>query len=75
MMNRRALPRGVIPKKVHGTRVNEIHGVQRLDQEVILEDISLPEFSPTQKIAGPVRATIFNNPDTKYDIIIGMDLM
>ena len=75
LVNRRALPKGAHPKTVSGTNVTGIHGVQHLKQEVLLEDIGFPEFSPTQRIPGPVRTKVFNNPNAAYDVILGMDLM
>jgi hypothetical protein len=62
-------------KTVSGTNVTGIHGVKHLDQEVLLEDIGFPEFSPTQRNPGPVRTKVFNNPNAAYDVILGMDLM
>ena len=75
MFNSRALPAGANPKTVDGHRVTGIHGTELLNKEVMLTDVSLPEFSPTQRIPGPIRATIFNNENSKYDAIIGMDFM
>ena len=75
MFNFRALPKGAVPRTVEGTRINGIHGTEVMDQEVLLTGITLPEFSPTQRVPGPVRATMFKNDDTTYDVIVGMDLM
>ena len=60
---------------VQGTRVTGIHGTELLNQQVLLEDMSFPEFSPTQRIPGPLRATMFRNDESAYDIIVGMDTM
>ena len=75
MFNLRALPKGTSPKTVDGQRVVGVHGVELLNREVLLEDICLPEFSATQRVAGPIRAVIFNNKESTYDVIIGMDVM
>ena len=75
MANIRALPKGAHAKTVPGTKVTGVHGGRVLNQEVLLEDIGFPEFSPTQRIPGPIRATIFHNDDSVYDIILGMDVM
>ena len=75
LVNRRALPKGANTRTVHGTHVTGLHGTKQLNQEVLLEDIGFPEFSPTQRIPGPVRAKVFDNPNASYDIIMGMDLM
>lgn len=53
-VNIRALPKGAVPKSVgKPTTVTGLHGTKALTQEVYLSDISLPEFSPTQRIPGP----------------------
>jgi hypothetical protein len=44
------------------------------DQDVLLKDITLPEFSSLQCIPGPIRAIVMDT-DTQYDLIIGMDVM
>jgi hypothetical protein len=75
LINTRALPKGTKPSVNKGARFAGIHGTELLDKEVMLRNISLSEFSPTQKIAGPVRATLFDNSQSSYDVIVGMDLM
>ena len=75
MLNYRALPKGANPKTVEGSRVTGIHGSETLNQEVMMSNITFPEFSPTQRVPGPIRATMFNNPDSAYDVILGMDVM
>jgi hypothetical protein len=46
-----------------------------LDKEVLIEDMTLPEFSSNTCIPGPIRAIIMDNVESSYDIIISMDLM
>ena len=75
MANIRILPKGAHAKSVTGTRVTGVHGGKLLNQEILLSDIRFPEFSPTQHIPGPTRATVFTNPESNYDIILGMDVM
>ena len=75
MANMRILPKGAHAKTVNGTRVTGVHGGRVLNQEVLLGEVSFPEFSPTQRIPGPIRATVFHNPESNYDIILGMDVM
>ena len=75
MLNFRALPKEANPTTVTGRRVTGVHGTHVLNQEVVIEDLVFPEFSPTQKVPGPIRATMFSNDDSAYDIIIGMDTM
>jgi hypothetical protein len=45
-----------------------------IDQDVLLTDITLPEFSSSQHIPGPIRAIVVDM-DAQYDLIIGMDVM
>ena len=76
LFNCSAIPLGSVPCKIAGgTKVNGIHGSEHLNHEVLFTGLCFPEFSPMQKIPGPIRATIFNNKESNYDIIIGMDLM
>ena len=58
-----------------GSHFVGIHGTKQLNENVLLRNISLPEFSPTQRIPGPIRATLFNNPQSTYDVIVGMDMI
>jgi hypothetical protein len=46
-----------------------------MDWEVLIENMTLPEFLSTQCVSGPIRAFIMNNNESQYDIIIGMDVM
>jgi hypothetical protein len=74
-VNLRALPKGAHAKTVTSTSVTGVHGARLLNKEVLLEDIGFPEFSPTQRIPGPVRAKVFHDPDAAYDVILSMDLL
>jgi hypothetical protein len=75
LFNLRALPKGTSPKTGKGQRVAGVHNTEILNQEVLLEDICFPEFSVTQRIPGPIKAVCFKNPESTYNVIIGMDLM
>ena len=46
-----------------------------LNQEVLLEDIGFPKFTPTQQIPGPICVTVFHNLESNYDVILSMDIM
>jgi hypothetical protein len=37
--------------------------------------MTLPEFSSTQRVSGPIRAFVIDNNESHYDLIIGMDVM
>ena len=75
MANYRILPKGAHAKTVQGKRINGVHGIQLHNQEILLSDIGLPEFTPTQRIPGPIRAIMMKNDHSPYDIIVGMDTM
>ena len=77
LWNRKALPKGVMPHtlKNGGSRVTGVHGTECLSHEVLFSGLSFPEFSSTRRVPGPIRATVFDNPDSNYDIIIGLDLL
>ena len=59
MANESILPKGAHAKTVTGTRVAGLHGAKLLNHEILMEEIGFPEFSPTQRIPGPVGATVF----------------
>jgi len=76
LINQSALPKGAVAHIIAGGhKVNGIHGSAHLNQDVLMTGLCFPEFSPTQKIPGPIWATVFDNNESNYNIIIGMDLM
>jgi len=74
LYNRRALPKGCSPKSIHQS-VNGVHGSKPLTQEVLMRDITFPEFAATQRVPGPIRAFVYDNDESPYDVIIGLDTM
>jgi hypothetical protein len=75
MMKHSALPPGVNPSLGQKRHVTGVTSSALLDNEVLIEDMILPEFSSNTRISGPIRAIIMDNTESSYDIIIGMDLM
>ena len=75
ILNYGALPKGCHPKTVAGTKVTGLHGMKMLNQETLLENVGFLEVSPTQRIPSPIKATMFNNPDSVHNLILGMDVM
>jgi hypothetical protein len=51
-----------------------VNASSTIDQDMLLKDITLPEYSSLQCIPGPIRAIVMGT-DTQYDLIIGMDVM
>jgi hypothetical protein len=55
-------------------KIRRVNASSTTDQDVLLMDITLPEFSSLQRIPGPIRAIVMDT-DTQYDLILGMDIM
>jgi hypothetical protein len=68
------LPQGIEPSTGKKQKVSGMNASSIIDQHVLLTDITLPAFSSSQCIPGPIRALIMPM-DTQYDLIIGMDVM
>jgi hypothetical protein len=75
MMKHSALPPGVNPSLGRKRLVTGVTSSALLDKEVLIEDMTLPEFSSNTRISGPICAIIMDNAESSYDIIISMDLM
>ena len=73
-VNRRILPKGANGKTVSNSMFSTINGVKTINQQVELEGIILPEFSPTKKIDKPMSALVFED-EGLYDIIFGLDFL
>jgi hypothetical protein len=43
--------------------------------EITMEEIILPEFSRTKRVSKPLHVDIFDAPDSRYNVIIGRDLL
>jgi hypothetical protein len=74
-IKRSALPKGAVPKTVTALRVNTIQGINKVTQQVILKDLTLPEFSPTQRIDKAIVAYVYDHLDSPYDVVIGLDVL
>lgn len=72
-LNEQCLPEEATPKLIPSRQVTGVHGAHLIIQQFLLKNITLPEFSPTKKIAKPIQALLFTNADTAYDLILGMD--
>jgi hypothetical protein len=76
LINRRALSKQAIPAKDDTpSRITGLHDTKPLDRYVILQGIQFPEFAPTSKVAQAIKAIVFDNKESNYDIIIGMDVL
>jgi hypothetical protein len=45
------------------------------NQKVVLEELTLAEFSATQRIDKKVSAYVFDKPSSPYDLVLGLDLL
>jgi hypothetical protein len=75
MFNRKALPPGINPSLGRKRKITGVISSAIVDQEIVIEEMTLPEFSSTRRVSGPIRAIVMDQPESSYDIIIGMDLM
>jgi hypothetical protein len=76
LINMRALPKQAVPAKdKNPPNITGLHNTKPLDQFVMLEGIQFPEFTSTSKVAKAVKAIVYNNNDSNYDAIIGMDVL
>lgn len=74
-VHRRILPPGINGQTVKRA-VNTIHGNNTLSTQIVdLHGIVFPEFSPTQKVESNFKAHIFNTTDSRYDMIIGNNIL
>jgi hypothetical protein len=69
-----SLPLGIETTTGKKRKILGVNASSTIDQNVLLKDITLPEFSSSQRIPGPIRAIVMDT-DTQYDLIIGMDVM
>ena len=42
---------------------------------VVIKDISFPEFSPTQRVDKALQAYIYDQTNSPYDVILGLDVL
>ena len=71
--NGKALPKGVIGKKVESITGSTMAGTFKSNQEVSIGELILPEFHRSRRIDG-VKARIFHAP-CRYDLILGRDTL
>ena len=74
-INKRSLPEGIKVTKINDAiNATTAAGPFKMDEEVLLKNVILPEFSKSFKIDS-FSATIFNSPGSQYDIILGRDML
>ena len=74
ILHSRCLQPGMIPRSTDRS-VNTTMGTRSGVSEILLEDIVLPEFSRTKHVTYPLWVDIYDAPNSRYDIIIGRDLL
>jgi hypothetical protein len=74
IFKRSSLPHGIEPSTGKRRKVSGVNASSVTNQDVLLTDITLPEFLLSQHIPGPICAIVMKM-DAQYDLIIGMDVM
>jgi hypothetical protein len=74
IFKRSSRPQGIEPSTGKKRKVSGITTSLVIDQYVMLRDITLPEFSSSQRIPGPNQPLLMPM-EAQYDLIIGMDVM
>jgi hypothetical protein len=75
MIKRSALPKGVITKLLGDTKhVRTLAGHLKMQENVTMQDIRLPEFDKNRHI-NQQRVLMFDNDNVKYDIILGTNYL
>ena len=74
-IHQRVLPVGTVTKTVLPRRIKTLHGTATISQQVILHDISFPEFSATQRVDKALNAFVYNQTESPYDVILGLDVL
>ena len=74
ILHSRCLQPGMIPRSTDRS-VNTTMGTRSGVSEILLEDIVFPEFSRTKHVTYPLWVDIYDAPNSRYDIIIGRDLL
>ncbi|KAL7568657.1 hypothetical protein ACA910_021659 [Epithemia clementina (nom. ined.)] len=74
ILHSRCLLPGMHPR-VTNRAVNTTMGTRPNVSEIDLHDIILPEFSRTKRVSTPLWADIFDAPHSRYNIIVGRDLL
>jgi hypothetical protein len=71
---RSSLPQRIETSTGKKQKVSGMNAGSIIDQDMLLKDITLAEFSLSQHIPGPILAIVMDM-EAQYDMIIGMDVM
>ena len=74
IINRRCLPKNCIPMNCCTTRSDTAAGIFTMNHSVCLSDVTLPEFNRHTNFER-VNAYVFDQPNSRYDIITGRDFL
>ena len=56
-------------------QIKTLHGVKAVNQMVVIKDISFPKFSPTQRVDKALQAYVYDQTNSPYDVILGLDVL
>jgi hypothetical protein len=74
IFKRSSLPQGIAPSTGKKWKVSGVNASSVINQDVLLTDITLPEFLSPQCIPGPISAIVMDM-ETQYDLIIVINVM
>jgi hypothetical protein len=73
-VDRRILPKGANGKTVNPPPIKALNGVDIISQKSILEGLTLPEFSATQRMDKRAQAHVSDQPNGPCDLVLRLDL-
>lgn len=73
-LNKRALPKGAVPKRCSSSTVT-IHDTSESKYQVTLDEFAFPEFTTSKRVTKPLKCLVFDNQDCRYDVILGNDAL
>ena len=74
LINKRALPQGVVPMKDHTKQFVTTQGTYESNEYIEVDKFYLPEFSKAQFFKN-VKIYLFDSKETTYDIIVGRNIL
>jgi hypothetical protein len=74
-VDRRVLPKWANGRTVDPSPINALDGVDIINQKAILEGLTLTEFSPALRKDKRAQARVFDQPNSPYDLVLGLDLL
>jgi hypothetical protein len=64
LLKQSALPKGINPSQGKKRKVTRVTLSAIMDREILIKNMTLPEFSSTQRVPGPIRVIIMDNNES-----------